>query len=126
MRKLGAPKFCYTLLALTLTNGEAPGAADLSREDRTIPFGRIGTEPECSFEVPVPPVTFHNARRFPELVIPTLPHPQERALPGFWPHIWAIPLLFLAGMAVGWMLRSALAASESKPGDGESRPDWDE
>ena len=27
-------------------------------------------------------------------------------MPSFWPHIWAIPLVFMTGAALGWILRS--------------------
>lgn len=39
---------------------------------------------------------------------PTL-RPREAAyVPSFWPHIWAIPLIFAAGFVVGWGVCSAI------------------
>ena len=44
------------------------------------------------------------------IAIPVLAAAQQRSpldMPA-WPHIWAVPLLLLLGVALGWWLRSQL------------------
>lgn len=56
---------------------------------------------------------------------PAAPSKQRKGfhMPELWPHIWAIPLLFVAGVAVGWMLRSAMVDSEGGADSSSSAKD---
>ncbi|MCA8961999.1 MAG: hypothetical protein KDC38_15845, partial [Planctomycetes bacterium] len=51
---------------------------------------------------------------------PSLAQPREAGtVPGFWPHIWAIPLTFVVGFIIGWGVRSSLGGTSASPHDDE-------